>query len=92
MMLKYIVLRIFTLNLGVSSPMVVTTVDAKKNDCPKDQDGGGVSSSPPSLDGVGMDTPRLLADTTFSINSSRLSSEAYHMCCQAVVNYQKTYL
>ena len=60
--------------------MVVTTVDAKKNDCPNDQDGGGVSSSPPSLDGVGMDTPRLLADTTFSINSSRLSSEANHTC------------
>ena len=62
--------------------MVVTTVEAKKNDWPKDHEGGGVTAALPSPlteDGEGIDTPRLLADTTDRINSLRLASEKSKM-------------
>ena len=49
------------------SPMVVTTVEAKKNDWPKDHEGGGATApllSSSTEEGEGIDTPRLLAETT----------------------------
>jgi len=83
-------------------PIVVTTVDAKKNDWPKLQEGGlavkttaadpllllspvtpvesavVASETAAAVDVaavVGMETPRLLAETTAAINSSSEESE-----------------
>lgn len=73
--------------------MVVTTVLAKKNDCPKLQEGTLVPFAK-------METPRLLASTMSSMNSSRSASEielrAFYAVallakgCDYLAHYEKT--